>query len=167
MFCERCGTSINDPSAAFCPRCGTPTMADAPAPAGPNPFAGQSAYAPPPNPYQPTMGYQPPSQYPPPNPYQPPRPYGVPMTPPPNYLAPAILVTLFCCLPFGIIAIINSSKVSGLMASGDYTGAMNASAAARKWCWWAVIGAAVVWGLVGCFYGGGILLSIIASSSGY
>lgn len=31
---------------------------------------------------------------------------------PPDYMAYAIIVTLFCCLPFGIIAIMRSSSVS-------------------------------------------------------
>ena len=50
-----------------------------------------------------------------------------------NYLVQSILVTLCCCLPLGIVAIINAAKVNGLVASGDYAGAREASASAKKW----------------------------------
>lgn len=53
--------------------------------------------------------------------------------PPKNYLVESILVTLFCCLPLGIVGIVNASKVEGLYRSGDIVGANNASAAAKKW----------------------------------
>jgi len=52
----------------------------------------------------------------------------------PNYLVQSILVTLCCCLPLGIVGIINASKVNGLLASGDYDGAVRASEEAKKWC---------------------------------
>lgn len=51
----------------------------------------------------------------------------------PNYLAPAILVTLFCCLPAGIISIIYAAQVSSKLAAGDIQGAMAASKNARTW----------------------------------
>ena len=63
-------------------------------------------------------------------------PYGgvPPIGPPPkNWLVESILVTLFCCLPFGIVGIINASKVNTLLASGDYAGAQAASVQAGKW----------------------------------
>ena len=53
--------------------------------------------------------------------------------PPKTYLTEAILVTLFCCWPFGIPAIVNASKVEGRFASGDHEGARQASAEAKKW----------------------------------
>jgi Interferon-induced transmembrane protein/GYF domain 2 len=52
----------------------------------------------------------------------------------PTYLWQSIVVTLFCCWPFGIPAIVNAAKVDGLKARGDYHGAMAASASAKKWC---------------------------------
>jgi predicted Zn finger-like uncharacterized protein len=57
----------------------------------------------------------------------------------PNYLVQSILVTLCCCWPFGIVAIINAAKVNSLLASGDYDGAVRASDAAQKWCWIAFV----------------------------
>lgn len=53
---------------------------------------------------------------------------------PPSYLVLSILATMFCCLPTGIVAIINSAKVGGAVARGDYNEARDASAAAMKWC---------------------------------
>lgn len=51
-----------------------------------------------------------------------------------DYLAEAILVTIFCCLPFGIPAIVYAAKVASCMASHDMLGAKAASAKARVWC---------------------------------
>jgi hypothetical protein len=61
----------------------------------------------------------------------------------PNYLAFSIITTLLCCLPFGIAAIIYSSKVNEKLAAGDVDGAEEASKKAKAWCWWAVIGGVV------------------------
>jgi hypothetical protein len=51
--------------------------------------------------------------------------------PPSNYLIPAILVTLFCCLPGGIVAIIFATQVNSKYAAGDIAGAMEASKKAK------------------------------------
>ena len=56
-------------------------------------------------------------------------------TPPSNYLVQAILVTLFCCLPFGIAAIVFAARVNTLLAAGDFEGAQEASRNAKKWTW--------------------------------
>jgi Interferon-induced transmembrane protein len=53
----------------------------------------------------------------------------------PNYLTQAILVTLCCCVPFGIVAIVNASKVNTHLARGEYEQAIQASQEAKKWCW--------------------------------
>lgn len=52
-----------------------------------------------------------------------------------NYLAQAILVTICCCLPFGIPAIIYAAQVNSKLVSGDVEGAYRDSASARMWCW--------------------------------
>lgn len=52
---------------------------------------------------------------------------------PKTWLAESILVTLFCCLPLGIVGIVYASKVSSLYANGKYDEAQHASAEAGKW----------------------------------
>ena len=66
----------------------------------------------------------------------------------PNYLWQSIVVTIFCCWPLGIPAIVYAAKVDGLKARGDIFGAMKASASAKTWCLVAVgiwLGLIVVW----------------------
>lgn len=53
---------------------------------------------------------------------------------PDNHLVFAILATIFCCLPFGIVAIIKAAGVSSAFNSGDYELAQKNSADAAKWC---------------------------------
>lgn len=53
----------------------------------------------------------------------------------PNYLIHAILVTVFCCVPCGIPAIVFASQVNTKLYSGDIEGAIHLSQRARKWCW--------------------------------
>ncbi|OON68388.1 hypothetical protein B0919_13860 [Hymenobacter sp. CRA2] len=52
---------------------------------------------------------------------------------PKNWLVESILVTLFCCLPFGIVGIINAASVNSRYDAGDYNGALHASEQAGKW----------------------------------
>ena len=73
---------------------------------------------------------------PPPPAYPPPQPAG---QAPKNYLVWSILVTLFCCLPLGIVAIVKSASVNGLWAQGQYAEAQAAAASAKKWVTWAVV----------------------------
>jgi hypothetical protein len=56
-------------------------------------------------------------------------------TPPPNYLVQSILVTLCCCLPLGIVAIVFSAQVNSKFAAGDFAGAADSSAKAKMFCW--------------------------------
>lgn len=55
---------------------------------------------------------------------------------PKTWLVESILVTCFCCLPFGIIGIINSTKVESLYSMGEYEQALNRSEQAKKWVMW-------------------------------
>lgn len=48
----------------------------------------------------------------------------------PNYLIPAIL-SIFCCWPLGIVAIIFAAQVNGKVTSGDLAGAAEASKKAK------------------------------------
>lgn len=52
---------------------------------------------------------------------------------PKNWLVESILVTLFCCLPFGIVGIVNSANVNSRFDAGDLMGAEKASKEAGKW----------------------------------
>jgi hypothetical protein len=52
---------------------------------------------------------------------------------PKNWLVESILVTIFCCLPFGIAGIVYSSSVNSKYDVGDYAGALYSSQQAGKW----------------------------------
>ena len=52
---------------------------------------------------------------------------------PPTNLVWAILSTVLCCVPFGIVAIVYASKVSSKYAQGDLQGAWKASRYAAYW----------------------------------
>lgn len=52
---------------------------------------------------------------------------------PNNYLVPAILVTLFCCLPLGVVSIVYAAQVDTKHNAGDHAGAQQASETAKKW----------------------------------
>jgi hypothetical protein len=56
----------------------------------------------------------------------------------------AILTTLFCCLPLGIVSIVKSTQVSGLWAQGQYAEAQKAADDAKKFAMWAAIAWAVL-----------------------
>jgi uncharacterized membrane protein YvbJ len=53
----------------------------------------------------------------------------------PNYLVQAILVTIFCCLPFGIVGIVFAAQVNRKLQAGDINGAMESSRKAKMWSW--------------------------------
>lgn len=53
--------------------------------------------------------------------------------PPKTYLTESIFVTLFCCLPLGIVGIVKASEVESLFYKGDIDGAKRSSEAAKKW----------------------------------
>lgn len=52
---------------------------------------------------------------------------------PPSYLVWAILTTLFCCLPFGIVSIVYAARVDSKYNAGDMAGSLEASNNAKKW----------------------------------
>jgi len=70
-----------------------------------------------------------------------------------NYLVPAILITLCCCVPAGIVAIIYAAQVNSKLAAGDVLGAQASARLAKIWSW------------VG--FGGGILLGILYAIFGF
>jgi len=89
-----------------------------------------------------SYGQQPPQ-------YQQPYGQGQPPQKPDSYLVWAILTTVLCCLPFGIVAIVKAARVDGLYNGGQYAAAQQASDDAKKWS----IIAAVVGIVVGIVYG--------------
>lgn len=115
-FCPQCGFQVSD-NARFCPKCGTDVSQIPVQPA--EPAAPAQTVVPPVAPVPPVQ--QPPVQttqaaYSQPNPYQP-----QPNTYQPqqstfllprhsNMMAWSVIVTLFCCLIGGIIAVVSSSK---------------------------------------------------------
>lgn len=60
-------------------------------------------------------------------------PYQQPGCKPSTHLVWAILTTLFCCLPFGIVAIVKAAQVDTLWFSGRPVEAMEASQSAKMW----------------------------------
>jgi hypothetical protein len=61
---------------------------------------------------------------------------GAPVKHIPNYLVQSILVTIFCCLPLGIPAIVFSAQVNAKVQAGDIDGAIASSNRAKVWGWW-------------------------------
>jgi hypothetical protein len=64
-------------------------------------------------------------------------------TPPDNNLVWAILCTVLCCLPLGIVSIIKATKVKELWALGDTAGAQKAADDAKKYAIWGAAIAAI------------------------
>lgn len=58
-----------------------------------------------------------------------------PILPPPpkNWLVKAILVTVLCCLPFGIVALVYSSRMDSAWCAGQQEMAQQAADNAKKW----------------------------------
>lgn len=86
---------------------------------------------------------QPPSYQPQPG-YGPQQPYGARPPMPDTYMVWAVLVTVFCCLPFGIVSIVKASQVSSLYSQGRYQEAVAASEAAKKWAIWSAVAGVVI-----------------------
>ena len=52
-----------------------------------------------------------------------------------NNLVWAILATIFCCLPTGIVAIVYAAQVDGKVSAGDIAGARESARLAGIWSW--------------------------------
>lgn len=64
--------------------------------------------------------------------------------PPQNYLVWAILTTLFCCLPLGVVSIVYSTQVNSKWAMGDAAGAYDSSNKAKQWAIWSAVASLVL-----------------------
>lgn len=82
--------------------------------------------------------------------------------PPDNNLVWAILSTVFCCLPLGIVSIIKATKVRELWALGDTEGAQKAADDAKKWAIWSA--AIAIVGLVIYFI---FMIAVVGISNGF
>lgn len=103
MYCPQCGAQ-NEDNSWHCVRCGADLRR-----------AGQKDAAP--------LPAEPPqSLY-----------YGAQPPRVPNYLVHSILCTLFCCMPFGVVAIVYAAGVNTKLAAGDYAGAQRSSRSAQNW----------------------------------
>lgn len=73
----------------------------------------------------------------------------------------AVLTSLCCCMPLGIVAVIKASRVKLFYEKGEYNQAIKASVQARRFCYvgiilslicWVLSLTGIIWILV---YGGG------------
>jgi Interferon-induced transmembrane protein len=81
----------------------------------------------------------------------------------PNNMVWAILTTLFCCLPFGIVSIVYAAQVDGRRAAGDIEGARTAAEKARFWAIVSAVSVPVVLILWFILFGG---LAVLGSVLG-
>jgi hypothetical protein len=107
VYCPNCGTQ-NEDNAAYCKNCGAALQT----------ISTPNVDVPPPPQYQAQAQGQTQGQ-----------------APVPNYLVPAILTTIFCCLPFGIVSIVYAAQVNGKVEAGDRAGAQESSRKAKMWAW--------------------------------
>lgn len=133
-YCPNCNFTTTDASTTYCPRCGKPLVEQD------TQSGNTETYCPfcnHPNPANATFCSN----------------CGKPLKPssgktgvncPPNYLVWAILATVFCCLPFGIISIVYADKVERLWHMGEYEEAQEASDKARMWAIVAASAAAAI-----------------------
>lgn len=63
---------------------------------------------------------------------------------PDSNLVWAILTTVLCCLPFGVVAIVYACKVNDRYAVGDVQGAIDASQKAKKWSIYSAVTSLVI-----------------------
>ena len=76
-----------------------------------------------------------------------------------NNLALAIVVTVLCCLPFGIVGIVQAAQVNAKAQAGDIAGAEECARKAKKWSLWGLGIGLTLYGLYG-------LLMLVAAITG-
>ncbi len=63
---------------------------------------------------------------------------------PKTWLVESILVTVLCCIPFGIVGIINATKVESCYINKQYDLAQQHSDNAKKWTLWGFFSSIVI-----------------------
>lgn len=63
---------------------------------------------------------------------------------PSTHLAIAILVTILCCLPLGVVSIVYAAQVDSNWNAGRYDVAEDYSNKAKNWAFWG-LGIGVLW----------------------
>lgn len=58
---------------------------------------------------------------------------------PKSWLVESILITILCCLPFGIVGIVNATKVNSLYDQGLYDESIRVSKNAKRWTMYGLI----------------------------
>ena len=68
-----------------------------------------------------------------------------------NNLILAIVVTVLCCLPFGVVGIVYAAQVNGKAQVGDIAGAQDYARKAKLWSLWGLgigLGVCVLYGIL-------------------
>jgi len=81
----------------------------------------------------------------------------------PSHLALAIIVTLCCCVPLGIVSIVYAAQVKAKLGAGDYYGALDCSKKAALWGWIG-FGIGLLWILI---YAGFMFAGVISERYQY
>lgn len=82
-----------------------------------------------------------------------PPPAPAPPDPVRNYIVPSILVSICCCQPLGIIAIVFSVIAMTKQSSGDLRAAREHAGRARLFCWLGFFIGLASWLIFGLLYG--------------
>lgn len=69
---------------------------------------------------------------------------------PKYYLIESVLITIFCCIPLGIVY---GAQVNSKFSSGDFEGALKASKQAKTWVTWGFISGLIIIALSLILYG--------------
>lgn len=70
---------------------------------------------------------------------------------PKTWLFKAILVTVFCFFPFGLMGVIYSARVSSLWESGRYAESLESAEMAKWWVKWGFLIALMFWAACGLY----------------
>ena len=78
-----------------------------------------------------------------------------------TWMVPAVLATIFCCLPFGIVSIVFASKANSALSVGNYQQAQVEADKAKTW-FWVSFACGIVSGIIGTIFQ---ILALAASAA--